>query len=106
GLTSNKDVMAMADRLVADALHNGLSIARVDAGSGEVSAELGVTDLAAELVSFGDVVHRGARDGLAEVPWGQQQSLDRESAKPLTLLEALTDIYEAVVVMTGLVGRG
>ena len=95
----------MADRLVADALHNGLSIARVDAGSGEVSAEPGITDLAAELASFGDVVHRGARDGLAEVPWGQQQTLDRDSAKPLTLLEALTDIYEVVIVMTGRVGR-
>lgn len=106
GLSSHKDVVALADRLIADALHNGLSIARVDAGSGEPSTEPGITDLAAELVSFGDVVHRGTRDGLAEVPWGQQQTLDRESAKPLTLLEALTDIYETVLVLTGPVGRG
>lgn len=101
GLTDHKDAVALADRLVADALHNGLSIARVDAGSETVSSEPGLTDLASELASFGDVVHRGTRDGLAEVPWGQQPTLERDSGKPLTLVEALTDIYEAVIVLTG-----
>ena len=49
---------------------NGLSVCRVDAGSGRPSAAPGLTDLCAEQASFGDVVHR-VRDGLAEVPWGE-----------------------------------
>jgi hypothetical protein len=38
------------------------------------------------------------------VPWGQQPALVRRSMKPFTLVEALTDIYECVVVQTGRIG--
>jgi succinoglycan biosynthesis transport protein ExoP len=103
-LGQSSEHVPITDRLVADALRNGLAVVRVDAGSGHPSREPGVTDLAAGDVSFGDVVHKGARDGLAEVPWGTQQTIDRRSAKPLTLVGALTDIYEAVIVMTGRMG--
>jgi succinoglycan biosynthesis transport protein ExoP len=104
GLSGQDDYAAVSDTLVSNALRSGLSIVRVDAGSGHMSIEPGITDLAAELVSFGDVVHKGARDGLAEVPWGHQTALDRRSRKPGTLVEALTDIYEVVLVLTGRVG--
>lgn len=48
-------------------------------------------------------MHR-VRDGLAEVPWGESPVLDRRSIRPLTLVEALADIYEVVIVSTGRVG--
>jgi hypothetical protein len=64
---------------------------------------MGLTDLCAEQASYGDIVHK-VRGGLAEVPWGQLAALDRRSMRPLTLLEALADIYELVVVATGRVG--
>jgi polysaccharide biosynthesis transport protein len=38
------------------------------------------------------------------VPWGETPVLDRRSIKPLTLAEALADIYEVVIVSTGRVG--
>jgi len=98
-----RDAALVADTLVAEALEHGLSVCRIDAGSGRPSTAPGLTDLCADAVGFGDVVHK-MRDGLAEVPWGQQPHLDRRSTKPLTLVEALADIYEVVVVATGRVG--
>lgn len=103
GLEGNDDCIAVADRLVADALRRGLSVACVDAGSGRTSREPGLSDLSADLASFGDVVHK-AGEGLAEVPWGSSAAIDRRSLRPLTLLEALTDIYEVVIVTTGRIG--
>jgi len=98
-----RDAAIVADILVADALRKGLSVCRVDAGSARPSSAPGLTDLCAERASFGDVVHR-VRDCLAEVPWGESPVLDRRSIRPLTLVEALADIYEVVIVSTGRVG--
>jgi polysaccharide biosynthesis transport protein len=103
-LDSPRDSEALADRLVADVLHRGLSLVRVDAGSGRPSTAPGITDLSAEQASFGDVVHKTAEEGLAEVPWGHLSTLDRRSSRPVTLVEALSDIYEVVLVLTGRIG--
>jgi succinoglycan biosynthesis transport protein ExoP len=102
-LTTNDDCEVVADRLIGDALRRGLSVVLIDGGSGRTSAEPGLTDLSADRASFGDVVHR-VREGLAEVPWGHQVALERRSMRPITLIEALTDIYEVVIVTTGRIG--
>jgi hypothetical protein len=49
-------------------------------------------------------VHKSADNSFAEVPWGRGRAISRSSTKPLTLVEALGDIYEVVVLMTGRVG--
>lgn len=103
GLGDGGPCEEVADTLIADALRHGLSVVRIDAGGGRATAEPGITDLSADLASFGDVVHR-VREGLAEVPWGQQEALERRSMRPVTLVEALTDIYEVVIVLTGRIG--
>jgi hypothetical protein len=41
---------------------------------------------------------------LAEVAWGRLPTIDRRSARPATLIEALADIYHVVIVDTGRVG--
>ncbi|MEO7221036.1 MAG: GumC family protein [Devosia sp.] len=102
-ISDARDSALVADTLVNEALRNGLSVCRVDAGSGRPSPSPGLTDLCAEQASFGDVVHR-VREGLAEVPWGGQPILDRRSMRPLTLIEALSDIYEVVIISTGRIG--
>jgi succinoglycan biosynthesis transport protein ExoP len=102
-LSSNRDCEIVADVLINDALRRGLSVALIDAGSARLSTEPGLTDLAADTATFGDVVHR-VRDGLASVPWGHQSTLERRSMRPITLIEALSEIYEVVVVMTGRIG--
>lgn len=101
---SNADCEALAEELVGDALARGLSVALVDAGSGRVSDDAGLTDLSMDAASFGDIVHKSADNSFAEVPWGKGRVISRQSAKPLTLIEALGDIYEVVVLMTGRVG--
>jgi hypothetical protein len=98
-----RDAAVVADTLVQQALQKGLSVCRIDAGSGRPSAVPGLTDLCAEQASFGDVVHK-VREGLAEVPWGTLAAINRRSIKPLTLVEALADIYEVVIISTGRVG--
>ncbi|HTJ59419.1 MAG TPA: Wzz/FepE/Etk N-terminal domain-containing protein [Devosiaceae bacterium] len=105
-LDHHRDSKALSDRLIADVLRRGLSVARVDAGSGRPSTEPGVTDLSAERASFGDVVHKTAEEGFAEIPWGHLAAADRRSTRPLTLVEALSDIYEVVLVLTGTLGLG
>lgn len=102
-LDNVRDVERVADALVRSAIERGLSVASIDAGSARVSAEPGLTDLAAEKASFGDIVHK-VSEGLAAVPWGHQEALERRSMKPVTLIEALTDIYEVVIVRTGRIG--
>ena len=102
-LSSFRDVEKVAETLVSTALDRGLSVVTIDAGSARMSVEPGLTDLAADKASFGDVVHK-VHDGLAAVHWGHQETLERRSMKPVTLIEALTDIYEVVIVSTGRIG--
>lgn len=104
--SANADCEVLAERLVTDALARGLSVALVDAGSARIGDEPGLADLSLDAASFGDVVQKSADNSFAEVPWGQGRKIDRSSTKPLTLVEALGDIYEVVVLMTGRVGAG
>lgn len=101
---ANADCEALAEQLVGDALGRGLSVALVDAGSARPSAELGLSDLSTDAASFGDVVHKSADNSFAEIPWGRARTIARHSSKPFTLIEALGDIYEVVVLKTGKVG--
>lgn len=94
----------MADALAADALAKGLSVVLVDGGSGRTSDALGLSDLSTGQAGFGDVVQKSADQTFAEVTWGQGNAIDRSSAKPSILIEALGDIYEVVIVLTGRVG--
>ena len=104
GHRSNLECEVLAEALVADALDKGLSVALVDAGSAQPSDDAGLSDLSTEQASFGDVVHKSTDNSFAEVPWGQGAAIDPRSPRPLTLVEALGDIYEVVVLMTGRVG--
>ncbi|MFD2646212.1 Wzz/FepE/Etk N-terminal domain-containing protein [Devosia albogilva] len=99
-------VEKLAEALSEDALARGLSVALIDAGSARRSEEPGLTDLARGVASFGDVVHKSADNSFAEVPWGRLAALDLGNTRPLTLVEALGDIYEVVIVNTGMLGPG
>lgn len=100
------DCEALAEELIGDALGRGLSAALIDAGTGRRTAEIGLSDLSHDRASFGDVVQKSADNSFAEVPWGTLGTVARDSSKPLTLVEALGDIYEVVIVLTGRMGTG
>jgi succinoglycan biosynthesis transport protein ExoP len=95
----------LAEDLCGDALGKGLSVALIDAGTGIRTTSPGLTDLSTGEASFGDVVQKSADNSFAEVTWGQGRAIDRSSSRPITLAEALGDIYEVVVILTGKVGR-
>ncbi len=94
----------LAEDLVGDAIAKGLSVALIDAGTGRRGDIPGITDLSSGQASFGDVVQKSADNGFAEVSWGQGAAIERRSSRPQTLAEALGDIYEVVLVLTGPVG--
>jgi polysaccharide biosynthesis transport protein len=94
-----------AEDLVGSALSKGLSVALIDAGTGRRTTNAGLSDLSTGAASFGDVVQKSADHSFAEVTWGQGAVVDPTSPRPLTLIEALGDIYEVVVVLAGHVGR-
>ena len=91
------------DRLIEEALSAGLSVATVDAGTGTLTLDEGLSDLSVDRAEYGDVVHR-LDENLAEVPWGRLAAIDRRSMRPLTLVDALADIYQLVIVDTGPIG--
>lgn len=101
---SNEPGRRLADALASDALAKGLSVVVIDAGSGQIGDTPGLSDLSLGHAGFGDVVQKSADQSFAEVGWGQGDTIDRTSAKPSILVEALGDIYEVVVVLTGNVG--
>ena len=101
---SGQSSRALAEDLVGDALAKGLSVALIDAGTGMRTDSAGLSDLSTGAASFGDVVQKSADNAFAEVTWGRAVSIDRRSTRPQTLVEALGDIYEVVVVLTGPVG--
>ncbi len=94
----------MAEELVGAALGQGLSVALIDAGTARRTDNLGLADLSTGDASFGDVVQKSSDNSFAEVTWGQGAFIDAASTRPLTLVEALGDIYEVVVVLTGPIG--
>lgn len=102
---SNAACAILAEELIAEALTRGLSVALIDAGSRLPGDEPGISDLSLDMAGFGDVVQKSADNSFAEITWGQGRIIDPNSSKPLTLVEALGDIYEVVVLMTGRVGR-
>jgi succinoglycan biosynthesis transport protein ExoP len=95
----------LAMHLARELLDAGLSVALVDAGSREQTEEPGISDLSLGTASFGDVVHKSTDVSFADVPWGRESEFDLDSTRPLTLVEALSDIYEVVLVSTGPIGR-
>lgn len=99
-----QDSVAFAERLTAKLVGNGLSVAEIDAASQQQGLEPGLADLCADEADFGDVVHRGMDERFAFVPWGQTARIAGDTGRALTLVQALADIYEAVVIVTGETG--
>lgn len=99
-LDSFEAVDRVARVLVESALERGLSVATIDAGSARPSDLPGLSDLSVDAASFGEVVNKVSAT-YASIPWGRRRELERRSMKPVTLVEALTDLYEVVIVSTG-----
>jgi len=100
-----EDSCLVAERLGERLVATGLSVIEIDAASGTPGAEPGLSDLSTGEADFGDVVHRGEPDGFAYVPWGQSAMIERRSRRVATLVEAIADVYETVIIVTGRLGH-
>ncbi|MCB9993690.1 MAG: GumC family protein [Hyphomicrobiaceae bacterium] len=106
GYDKSADCLGLTDRLAAALIEKNCTITLVDAGTGTLTRTPGLSDLAAGDVDFGDVVTQTRYPNLNEVGWGRRRELARDSAKPATLVEALCDLNDVVIVLTGTAGEG
>ncbi len=97
-LDNQADCNFVGQYLLEGVMEQGRSVAVVDAESGEVSNQPGITDLSAGQVDFGEVVFTSEGGDLAEVFWGRLPKIIPQSERPGTLVEALADICDIVVV--------
>ncbi len=97
-LDNQADCNSVGQFLLEHLMEQGRSVAVVDAQSGEISVQPGITDLSAGRVEFGEVVFGSEQGDLTEVFWGRLPKIIPQSDKPGTLVEALADICDIVVV--------
>jgi len=100
-LGEREDTDAARDNLIADALERGLRVAIVEADGPHPSREPGLSDLCAGEVGFGEVVAKSREGRLARVPAGRAPRARAPSPAAITLVHALADIFDMVVVEIG-----
>jgi len=94
------------NNLVADALERGLSVALVDAATTDAADEPGLSDLVHGTASFGEIVKRAHEGRVAHVPVGSEPLPANPSPAAVTLVHALAEIFDLVVVSVGRPGPG
>jgi len=100
-LNDDADCSSVGKLLLDDVMSAGMRVGVVDAASAIVSEKPGISDLAADVVEFGEIVFSSDEGDLFEVYWGRRPEIVSGSEKPLTLIKALGDICEVVVVFAG-----
>lgn len=100
----NADCLGVSEMLLSDLIDAGRSVAVVDAGSGIVSAQRGMSDLAAGEVEFGEIVFPVNEGAITEVYWGTRAAIYQGTEQPAILIEALCEICDVVLVFAGGVG--
>ncbi len=90
---------AMADDLHQALRHKGNRVAIVDAASRRRSSFAGISDLAQGRASFADVVQFADGGATVRVSWGRRASLDLECGPAHTLVLALRELNDVVIVI-------
>lgn len=98
------DCIGVSEMLLTDLIDAGRSVAIVDAGSGVISAQNGISDLAAGEVEFGEIVFPVNGGAITEIYWGTRPTIYQQTEKPAVLVEALCDICDVVLVFAGGMG--
>ncbi len=100
-LDDDADCASAGKRLLDEVMSARVRVGVVDAASAIVSDKPGISDLAADMVEFGEIVFSSEDGDLVEVYWGTRPEIANDSPKPLTLIKALGDICQVVVVFAG-----
>lgn len=95
---------AMADDLHQVLRGKGNRVAIVDAASRRRSAQAGISDLAQGRASFAEVVQFADSGATVRVSWGRRASLDLECGPARTLVLALRELNDVVIVIANRAG--
>lgn len=98
-----------ADSELADALIDALTAKShtaivINAGGRDQMVAPGLTDMCAGEVDFGQIIHRGQKPNQYFVPWGSKDRLDYNSDRFTLMVEALSEVYDHVIIECGRVG--
>ncbi len=100
GASSDKVIKKLSANLV----QNNKSVIEIDAGSRKISPILGISDLSMDKADFGEIIQRRPDSNFALIAWGQSEKINLNSQKCNTLIAALSEIFEAIIVDVGEIG--
>ncbi|MCW5719596.1 MAG: hypothetical protein KIS86_00485 [Devosia sp.] len=92
------DTRAWARDLLEAYAQEGRRVVMIDAASRRRGAAPGISDLSMGQARFADIVHGTGRNEAALIPWGRQDTLYASARQVRTLLLALVELYDVVVI--------
>lgn len=95
---SHGDTRAWARDLLDAYAEEGRRVVLIDAASRRRGAAPGISDLSLGRATFADIVHGTGRNEAALIPWGRQDTLYASARQVRTLLLALVELYDVVVI--------
>lgn len=95
---SAADTRAWARDLLDVYAEEGRRVVMIDASSRHRGAAPGISDLSVGRASFADIIHGTGRNEAALIPWGRQETLYASARQVRTLLLALVELYDVVVI--------
>jgi uncharacterized protein involved in exopolysaccharide biosynthesis len=102
---SNREDQRLAAELMANIGRDGQTAVVVNAGGADHLKDTpGLTDLCEGEVEFGDIIHGGREENLFFVPWGTKERLKFNSPDFMLLIDALSALYDFVIVECGQLG--
>jgi Mrp family chromosome partitioning ATPase len=101
---NNRADSELADALLVTLTTKSRTAIVINAGGRDQMATAGLTDMCAGEVDFGQIIHRGQKPNQYFVPWGTKDRLDFNSERFTLMIEALSEVYDHVIVECGRVG--
>lgn len=102
---AGREDQQLAAEFMANIGQDGQTAVVVNAGGADHLADTpGLTDLCDGDVEFGDIIHGGRDENLFFVPWGTKDRLKFNSPDFMLLIDALSALYDFVIVECGQLG--
>lgn len=92
------DTRAKARELLETYAEDGRRVVLIDAASRRRGSAPGISDLSMGKARFADIIHGTGAEEAALIPWGRQDMLDASARPVRTLLLALVELYDVVVI--------
>ncbi len=102
--TISANANSLIKSLSANLLNKGKSVIEIDAGSRKITSNIGFADLCNGKVDFGDIIQRQNKSDYAIIEWGQEKKLNIYSPYCDTLIAALKEIFDLIIINVGEAG--